>query len=407
MLRQRDGYWQVRVYVGQDPLTRKPRFEYGRAGTKKAAEKLEARLMTDIADGRRKGADARTVADLLDRWLPWHIRVHKRSPGTEASYRHYIEHKVKPALGQLPVRRLDPETLDTFYAELLARGGTRHIQTSIDRKTGKPRSRYVTGPGPLSASAVRGVHAVLSGALAQAVKWGWIAHNPARLATVPTAGAGEIAPPAVEQVAALLEAALVQELRFGLFLRMAVILGARRGELCALRWSHVDFDHGEILIEHSVSYVPGASLVEGDTKGHAKRRIAVDPRTMALLQAHRVACAKVALELGTSLPASGYVLSYAPDGSTPMHPSGLTHKFKRLTRRHGLDCRLHDLRHWMVTSALGAGVALPTVAGRAGHRDGGRVTVATYAHWQRAEDRRAAELLAALCDGEAAVGDVR
>jgi integrase len=53
----------------------------------------------------------------------------------------------------------------------------------------------------------------------------------------------------------------------------------------------------------------------------------------------------------------------------------------------------------MVTNALDAGVALPTVAGRAGHSDGGRVTLTTYAHWQRAQDRRAAEVLAALCDG--------
>ncbi len=107
-----------------------------------------------------------------------------------------------------------------------------------------------------------------------------------------------------------------------------------------------------------------------------------------------------ALQLGQSLPADGYVFSYAPDGSTPMHPSGATHKFKRLARTHGLDptTRLHDLRHFMVTSALDAGVALPTVAGRAGHSDGGRVTLATYAHWQRAPDRHAAELLAALCD---------
>ncbi len=35
------------------------------------------------------------------------------------------------------------------------------------------------------------------------------------------------------------------------------------------------------------------------------------------------------------------------------------------------------------------GVMLPTVAGRAGHSDGGRVTLATYAHWQRAPDRHA------------------
>ncbi len=398
MIRKRDGYWQVRVYAGLDPLTHKPRYTYDRATTKRLAEQAEARLVTEIADGHRQGTGARTVATLLDRWLPWHIQVNGRAAGTEANYRHYIEAKIKPALGHLPVRRLDPETLDGFYGELLARGGTVRVCTGTDPATGK--KRYKTRPAPLSASTVRGIHAVLSGALEQAVRWRWIAHNPARLATVPAAGKAKITPPSVAQVTTLLEAALAAEQRFGLFLRMAVILGARRSELCALRWAHVDFTHGEILIERGVTYVPGQSLVDADTKDHGKRRLAADATTMELLRSWRAACAKVALQLGQSLPADSYVFSYAADGSTPMHPSGATHKFKRLARTHGLDptTRLHDLRHFMVTSALDAGVALPTVAGRAGHSDGGRVTLATYAHWQRAQDRHAAELLAALCD---------
>jgi len=401
MIRKRDGYWQVRVYAGLDPLTHRPRYAYDRAPTKKLAEQAEARLVTELADGRRQGSDARTVTALLDRWLPWHIQVNRRAAGTEANYRHYIETKIKPALGHLPVRRLDPETLDTFYGELLRRGGTTRVPTGTDPATGK--KRYKTRPAPLSASTVRGIHAVLSGALEQAVRWRWITYNPARLATVPAAKA-KVTPPTAAQVATLLEAALAAEQRFGLFLRMAVVLGARRSELCALRWAHVDFDHSEILIERGVTYVPGASLVDGETKDHGKRRIAADPKTMELLRAWRTACATVALQLGRSLPADAYVFSYAADGSTPMHPSGATHKFKRLARTHGLDSttRLHDLRHFMVTSALDAGVALPTVAGRAGHSDGGRVTLATYAHWQRAQDRHAAELLAALCDGQVA-----
>jgi integrase len=93
------------------------------------------------------------------------------------------------------------------------------------------------------------------------------------------------------------------------------------------------------------------------------------------------------------------VFSYTPDGSVPMHPPAVTHWSARFARKHGVTYRLHDLRHFMVTKALTGGIALPTVAGRAGHSDGVRVTLITYAHWQGAQDRHAAELLAALCDG--------
>ena len=77
---------------------------------------------------------------------------------------------------------------------------------------------------------------MLSGAFRQAMVWGWTAHNPARLATPPAAGRAEVAPPDAQGVARLLTAATEQDPELGLFLRLAVVLGARRSELIALRW---------------------------------------------------------------------------------------------------------------------------------------------------------------------------
>jgi hypothetical protein len=44
------------------------------------------------------------------------------SPGTAANYRRCIDLKIKPALGEVAVARLDAATLDRFYAELRRRG---------------------------------------------------------------------------------------------------------------------------------------------------------------------------------------------------------------------------------------------------------------------------------------------
>lgn len=398
MIRHRGDYWQVRVYRGRDPLTGKPRHVYGRAASEREAKRLEARLTTEVADGRHKGTDAKTVADLLERWLPWHAEVEGLAPGTIANYRRHIDKKITPALGVIPVRHLDAEVLDEFYAELRRRGREQRVRAGTDPATGKTKWR--SRRAPLSPSSIREVHAILSGALQQAVKWRWLPYNPARLASPPSVKKAKIVPPDVDQVQQLLEASLAEELRLGLFLRMAVVLGARRGELCALRWRHVDFDHDEIVIERGIVYVPGQPLIDRETKTENQRRIAADARTMQLLADHKAACEQVAVELGTVLAADAYVFSYTPDGSVPMHPPAVTHRFAWLARKHGVDCRLHDLRHFMVTKALAGGIAPPTVAGRAGHSDGGRVTLTTYAHWQRAQDRTAAELLATLCDGK-------
>ena len=66
-----------------------------------------------------------------------------------------------------------------------------------------------------------------------------------------------------------------------------------------------------------------------------------------------------------------------------------------MLRRLGVRCRLHDLRQFMVTQLVAGGVDWRTVSGRAGHADG-HMTLATYAHFQQAQDRQAAEFMESL-----------
>jgi integrase len=207
----------------------------------------------------------------------------------------------------------------------------------------------------------------------------------------------DVAPPPVEQVAGLLATALERNPRLGLFLRLAVVLGARRGELCALRWHHIDLDRGEVLLERGVVYVSRQPLIDKPTKTRSKRRLALDTSTVELLRAHRERSEQVARELDFTLPASAYVFSREPDGSRPLAPTLVSHQFAALARSLGMRCRLHDLRHLMVTYLISQGVDWRTAAGRAGHA-GPHMTLGTYAHFQPAQDRAAAELLATLCD---------
>jgi integrase len=375
MIRKRGNVWQVMVYAGRDPLTGRKRWKSASAPTRAEARQLEARLVTEAGAGQHRSGGTKTVGELLERWFAWRQAVKPISPTTVMSYRGDLDRYIVPALGRLPLRQLDAATLDTFYTRLRAGGG----------KDGRP----------LSASIVREVHAVLSGALKQAVVWGWLGHNPAALATPPAVRKAEVAPPTAEDAARLLTTALAEDPELGLFLRLAVVLGARRGELCSLRWSDVDLDQGEILIAGGVVRVHGQPLIDKDTKTHAKRRIAVGADTVDLLRAHRVEQAKIALACGTTLAADAYVFSRAPDAGSPLSPDGVSHRFLKLARRLGVRCRLHDLRHFMVTQLVAGGVDWRTVSGRAGHADG-HMTLATYAHFQAAQDRQAAELMEGL-----------
>jgi integrase len=83
-----------------------------------------------------------------------------------------------------------------------------------------------------------------------------------------------------------------------------VVLGARRGELCALRWQHVDLDRGEVLLERGVVYVSRQPLIDKATKTRSKRRLALDAVTVQLLRSHRERSEQVVRELDFTLPAS-------------------------------------------------------------------------------------------------------
>jgi integrase len=70
---------------------------------------------------------------------------------------------------------------------------------------------------------------------------------------------------------------------------LAATTGARRGELCALRWGSVDLEAGELVILRNLFQAAGR-LVEKDTKTHAARRLALSDDSVTLLEEHRRRC---------------------------------------------------------------------------------------------------------------------
>ncbi|MGH2627615.1 MAG: tyrosine-type recombinase/integrase, partial [Anaerolineales bacterium] len=253
--------------------------------------------------------------------------------------------------------------------------------------------------GGLAPSSIRQVHAVVSGALRQAVKWRWIAANPARDASLPPARRSRIEPPSPAKVRAVITAAEEYSPEMGMFIRLAALLGARRGEVCGLRWEDFDNATGTIKVRRGVVEVAGTLQVK-DTKTHAERIIALDPGTVSLLSRHRAEMESRARQCGTEFVRGAYILSESPDGSRPMRPDKASDVFKRLRVGVGLDAaRLHDLRHFVATQLIGAGHDIRTVSGRLGHAQTS-TTLNTYAAFLSGRDRAAADQLAALLDVE-------
>ena len=176
---------------------------------------------------------------------------------------------------------------------------------------------------------------------------------------------------------------------------LSAATGARRSEIIALRWLDVDLVNRTVAIRRGVVEGPDG-LVEKDTKTHAARRVSLDDQTVSVLTDHHSRMVTNATVCRLTLDANAFVFSNNADGSVPWYPDSVSGSFKRLCQQEGLtNVRLHDLRHFVATQLLGAGVDVRTVAGRLGHRNAA-TTLNAYANFLEQSDRVAADVMGSL-----------
>lgn len=229
---------------------------------------------------------------------------------------------------------------------------------------------------------------MLNGAYSRGVRWRWVSVNPVEFVSPPAKPPPDPQPPSAAEAARLLNEAW-RDLDWGALVWLFMTTGARRGELCALRWSNVDLESGTLTIRRAIAQ-DGRALQEKDTKTHQQRRLALDAETVEVLRDHRERCEERARALGAELRPEAFVFSLAPDGSASLVPGSVTQRYSRMAARLGLDTHLHNLRHYSATELIAAGVDVRTVAGRLGHSGGGVTTLRVYAAWVSEADQRAA-----------------
>jgi integrase len=375
------GVWEVRVYVGRDPVTNAPRqvSKIIHAGPRtkkgnppKAVTDLEHQLEAEAAEGKLGGTSA-TVGLLLDRYLE-HLTRQGHSPKTLDTYRRYVNSTIRPALGAVPVRKLTAWDLDALSAKMAAAGK--------------------------KASTIRQHHAILSGALSQAVKWGWVPTNVARSASPPRVRAAKVEPPTPEQVRRLIAVAEERNPILAALIMLAALTGARRGELCALRWSDVELDTGRLRIARSIIVVPDEAPIEKDTKSHAERTLALGDAGTTLLRLHREQALERARIGEIEIAPDAFVFSTRVDCTTPIRPDVVSAFFGRARDQLGLrHVHLHSLRHFAATQLAARGdVSARTIAGRLGHADAS-LTMRVYAAFFPAADVEAADHLGLALKG--------
>lgn len=367
---QRKDRFYVVAYDGIDPLTGRERRRWLPVGHNRGeANAIAGRLASErVAPPPAKGGPINLGHFLSDIWLPMKRR-HVRAT-TAYRYAWFVERYVKPAVGEIPLRRLRSDHLDGLYESLAATGGR-------------------TGDG-LAPKTILEVHMIIRAALDVAVERQLVDRNVAHGARArrrpPTRAAARA------WSAAELRAFLTSARAHRLYpaLHLAAHTGMRRGEIVGLKWSDFDASASRLSISRTLQNVGGRPVEFGVKTRTSRRTVDVDTATVAELRRWR-----------RRLDREG--LAHGPDDwmfcnttGRFLNPESVSQLFERIVRRTTLPrIRFHDLRHTHASLLVAAGVPIKVVSERLGHAHPA-FTMHTYQHLLPGMSAAAAEQFAAL-----------
>jgi integrase len=270
-----------------------------------------------------------TVTTFADRWLAY-VRIHYK-PSTLNLYMVVVEQYIKPHLGDRAMSDLTPALLDGWKA-------------TIHRPD-------------LSGVWLNQVVGILSSMCARAVKWRVLPANPcAALEKFPTKPP-ELEWYTTEETGVWLATCLRVAPHVHPLCLLGFRTGLRIGELCALRWSAVDFRARRLEVRASVTLGlvgEDREYVETEPKSNRRRLVDVPPDALAML---------------AELPrgAGEYVFTQ-PENGRPWIRSALMRTWNRVCGASGLKrIGIHGMRHSYASQLASAGVPLNYIQHQLGH----------------------------------------
>jgi integrase len=389
--KNRAGRTQWAYMYSEPGSTRKDRKRISGSGfsTKREAEDAERARRIEIEERRKRelAMAGSTLADpvpttlsmLLKDFFTQHVDE-KLAPKTIERYHEQAAY-LDADLLRMPIAEITSLHLNREWNRLSKSGG-HHRRTKIAR--------------PLSRKTVRNIAGVVSSAFTRAIRWGLLTVNPVSNSEPPVPRKCKGGTITVAETDLLIDAASGPWC-LSLILDMAAALGARRGEVMALRWQ--DIVDGRAVISRSLCQTKEHGLTFKPIKGHENteepRVVAIPEQTLAKLEAHRKRQDEFRTQFGSDYRADLDLIFANPDG-TPLKPDSISATvsalFKRLKIRKPKGASLHLLRHTVASQMLESGVSLPVVSQRLGHSSI-RTTAEIYSHAIHGQDDEATRRL--------------
>lgn len=177
-----------------------------------------------------------------------------------------------------------------------------------------------------------------------------------------------------------------EPLKWQTYIRLLADTGARKGEICGLQWSDIDFKEKCITIRHNLCYTPQNGVYLDTPKSGKERVVYVDDDVLELVKRLRIQ-----QNSENVIQLSKFV--FTQDGTQePMHPDTPTRYCKKFGQRYGVaDFHPHKLRHSFASIAITYGADIASVSEKLGHADKA-TTLRMYTHSDAEAQKRASDI---------------
>ncbi|MFJ4748378.1 site-specific integrase [Streptomyces albogriseolus] len=391
----KNGY-AAYVWVTKPDGKRARKYAYG-----KTREEVHEKWLNLHAEAKRGPVVTRhpTVGAFLSYWLDSVVKPNL-APLSYVSYEGSVRLYIAPHLGSKRLDRLTVRDVREWLTKL-----STVCQCCAQGKDEKrePSRRRCCAIGECCESypsrrVIQAARDALRAALTHAVAEELISKNVASLVKVPKPRRRRIKPWSVAEASQFLTDAAARDDHLFAAWVLVLCLGLRRGEVLGLTWKSVDFERGELYVDHQIQRA-GRQILHRETKTEDSDDFLPLPalclKALRMRRAQQIGDRKAAGELWQN----SHDLVFTTKYGTPIEPGNLTRMFALRARRAGLrEIPLRNTRH-TCSSLLVALKVHPKVAQRILRHSQIAMTMEVYAEASEEEVRAAIGALSDVMGG--------
>lgn len=376
--------YTIRVYHGYDGAGKRLKpysvsYKPAQGMTQKQIEKELNKTAVQFEEQCKNGLIGSATKITLAEYCKQYLEIKKKvlSPATYAFYQAALERVILPALGHHKINQIRPVHIQAFINMLIAK--------PIDHPS-MNTSEFI------SASTVKRYFAILQSVLKLAVKQKLITENPARaeLLDLPKIVAPKVDIFTKQEAAEMLSFLATENLQFQTLIQLAIMTGARRGELTALKFSDFDYEAHKMIISRAAVKLKGKPAQLKPPKDYQVRTVTVSQYCIDLVKLLEEEKEREAQRLGSAWLGDEWL--FTQWNGEMMNPQTPTKQFSNFLSKNKLKHRkFHSLRHTSATLLLYGGINIKQVQERLGHGD--IKTTNQYLHCLAEADEEAANVL--------------